>query len=395
MKKKVNLSTILQVILGMLAGGSIGFILPAFIFKKVTNRPTGYGVLIVLTFIIIYYASVIIHELTHFITFAAYGTEMKLLVMGPFIFIKSNEKWKFKLKFTAAFALGGIAMPNLEVIDSDEKFERYRRVFAKVLIAAPLANVAVNIIVIIASVIGYKYTQVEVWKNYILFAAIMTTIISLFINISSLIKNDLVIGDYRAYYEVLKKRDFSFVCFYQYLMISNKYKAEDKKYLIDNISTYLEASLNNKSFNTYAIGTVDNMLNDYLLGKIEELPPVVKEYIEFASENCEELLKAYPSPEHPLILLHHIVLYYSSDQYTKDRAVQLYYKLTAIINHKTKVLQYYNLRSRHILGFEDNFSFISDKKNIRTSSLYELMSMFDWYYSDEMQLLERFSENKL
>lgn len=385
--KKFDLNIVLQVIIGFIFGGGFGFILVLFIEKGVSNMDLGYKVLMFISFIVIYYGSVMIHELTHFVTFVAYGTEMRLLIMGPFIFIKKNNKWKFNFKFTRVFALGGIAMPNLGVIDNDEKFEKLRKAFARVLIAAPLSNIILNIIVIIAATIGYKYATTEVWKNYILFIAVSTTFVSLFINLTSLIKNDLVIGDYRAYYEVLKKRDFAFVCFYQYLMISDKYEEEHKKYLIENVSIYLEAQLNNKSFNTYAIGILDNIINDYLLGKLEELPNVVKEYIDFAFANCEDLLKAYTNPEHPLILLHHIVLYYSIEDCSKLKAVELYNKITSLIKHKTKVLGYYNLRSRHVLRFEDNLKFLSQKKNIRTSSLFELFSMFDWYYSDEMKML--------
>ena len=389
-RKKVNLNTILQICLGLILGAGIGYIFAISTGKKILNKPSGYGVLLVITFMVIYYGSVIIHELTHFITFVAYGIKMRLLVVGPFIFIKRNNKWKFILKFTGVFALGGIAMPNLDVIDNDEKFERYRNIFAKVLIAAPLSNVVLNIIVIIASVISYRFTQSELWKSYILFIAVITTFISLFLNLSSLIKNDLVVGDYRAYHEVLKDRDFSFVCFYQYLIISDKYKEKDKKYLTENISRYIEAALRNESFNTYVISTVDNILNDYLLEKIEELPEAAKQYIDFASENCEELLKAYPNPEHPLILLHHIVLYYTMEESAEERAVELYNKVTSVIKHNTKVLKYYDLRSKHVLGLEDNLKFISERKNIRTSSLYELFNLFDWYYSDEMKMLERF-----
>ena len=386
-RKKINLSTVLQVIIGMILGAGFGFILASFMYKGVSNKPLGYKALLLISFIVIYYGSVIIHECTHFATFVAYETEMRLLVMGPFIFIKKNNKWKFKFKFTGAFAFGGIAMPNLDVIDNNEKFERFRKAFAKVLIAAPLSNIIMNIIVIIVAAIGYKYATTEFSKNYIFFVAISTTFVSLFISLSSLIKNDLVIGDYRAYYEVLKKKEFAYVCFYQYLMISDKYEAKDKSYLIENVSLYIEVELNKRSYNTYVIGTVDNILNDYLLGKIAELPNVVKEYIDFASANCEELLNAYINTEHPLILLHHIVQYYNTEEATKLRAVELYNKITLIVKHKTKVLKYYNLRSRHILGFEDNIKFLSDKKNIRTSSLFELFRMFDWYYNDEMKAL--------
>ena len=386
-RKKVKFNTILQLAVGAVLGAGIGY---ALITAMSNKKPAGYGTLLLLSFIIIYYFSVIIHELTHFISFKVHGTEMRLLVMGPFVFIKANNKWKFKFKFIEVFALGGIAMPNIDVIDSDEKFERYRRSFAKVLIAAPLSNVVLNIIVVATSVVCYKYVQSELWKSYIVFVAEITTIISLFLNLSSFIKNDLAVGDYRAYSEVLKDRDFSYVCFYQYLMISDKYTIEDKKYLTENILAYLEKSLNDKSFNNYVIAAVDNMVNDYLSGKIKEIPEIAKGYIEFASENCEELLKVYPNPENPLILLHHIVLYYSMEESSKQKAIGLYNKIISMISHNTKVLKYYDLRSRYVLGFEGNLEFISNKKNIKTSSLYELFSLFDWYYNDEMKILERF-----
>jgi hypothetical protein len=123
---------------------------------------------------------------------------------------------------------------------------------------------------------------------------------------------------------------------------------------------------------------------------VEEFSQVIEKYIDFVVKKCEDLLKAFLIKEHPLILLHHMVLYYSGKGGYKDRAMDLYNKIITLASHKTKVLKYYDLRSRHILGIEDNLKFITEKKNIRSSSLYELWKMFSWYYEDEIKMLENF-----
>lgn len=393
-KNKLDLNKVVQIAMGAVFGGVIGFFVTRFIDKGPYNKPNGYGFILIFSFIAVYYLSVIIHELTHFLTFRAYGTEMRLLIMGPFIFNKIDDKWRFKFKFTGAFFMGGIAMPNLEVIDNEEKFERFRKVFARVLIAAPLSNLILNLIVIAATVVLNKNVQSEVWRNYISFIAIGATFISLFLNLSSFIKNDLVIGDYRAYFEVLKERDFAYICIYQYLVISSKYLVDDKKYIMQNICMLLENALEKKSFNNYIIGIVDNMLNDYLTGKIEELPETGKKYVDFTVDNCDELLEAYVNMELPLVFVHKIILYFSLEEASKAKALELYNKITLLVKHKTKVLKYYDLRSRHALGLENTLEYISHMENMKTSSLYELWRMFQWYYSDELKILNRIGSGK-
>lgn len=347
---------------------------------------THFYIILVLT----YYIAITIHELIHFIVFKINKINMRGLIIGPFIFIKMNNKWKFNFKITKIFFAGGIAIPDIDIIENIKDLNKFRNSFAKALIAAPVGNILFNILFILITIITKVSTQNEILNSYMLTILILLSIITLAITISCLIKNEFIIGDYQAYFEIKKDFNFALIQAYQYIMFSTKYITYDsRKYLMDKLNDYHELSTINHIVNSNIISSVDNILYDYLTGKIDILPKGTIDYINFSIANYKLIYDTLKQKEVPSIFLHHIVLYLALNKETKHNATEFYSYISTIIKINTPVIKYYDMRTNHLLGLQNNIDYLSNRVNIKTSSLYELLSLFEGYYEDEYYLYNK------
>ncbi|MGL5316480.1 MAG: site-2 protease family protein, partial [Peptostreptococcaceae bacterium] len=120
------------ILLSYLFGYTVSYLMESLIgYSKIGAHIITFCTIFLLT----YYVAVAVHELTHFIVFRINKIEMRGLIIGPFIFIKTNDKWRFKFKVTKIFFAGGIAIPDIDIIENNEGFNNFRRSFAKALIA--------------------------------------------------------------------------------------------------------------------------------------------------------------------------------------------------------------------------------------------------------------------
>ena len=385
--KKIKLLKLFPFIVSGLLG-----IIMSFIFGYlISNLNIELNIIeICILFIVTYYFAVAVHELTHFAVFKINKIDMRCLVIGPFIFLNTNNKWVFKFKFTKLFFAGGIAIPDIDVIQDDKDLSRFREGFAKALISAPIVSIILNLLFAILTFISLDNVSNDVFNKYMLIILILLSLITLLITISSMIKNEIAIGDYQAYFSTKKDIDFVVINLYQYIMFSTKYTTfESRKYLIAFLDEYFQVSYENKVVNLYLISCIDNMLHDYLTDKIDYLPKGAIQYINFSIENYKLIYDNLKQKEVPSIYFHNLVLYLSLNKNTKYYASEFYSNIHRVINISSPVIKYYNLRTTHLLGLENNSDYICDKYNIKTSSLYELLSLFEWYYDNEYYLCNK------
>ncbi|MGL5313639.1 MAG: hypothetical protein ACRC92_10365, partial [Peptostreptococcaceae bacterium] len=301
-----------------------------------------------------------------------------------------NDKWRFKFKVTKIFFAGGIAIPDIDIIENNEGFNNFRRSFAKALIAAPIGSIIFNIAFLFITIVTKLLLHNKMLNGYMLVILINLSIITLMITLSSLMKNEIAIGDYQAYFLTKKNTNFVLINLYQYIIFSTKYtKLESRSYLIDNLDKYFKDCTLTRIIDLYLISSVDNILYDYLTGKIDILPEGAKDYINFSIENYSLICKSLKQKEVPSIFLHHIVLYLALNKETRHYATEFYSNISRIIKINTPILKYYDLRTNHLLGLQNNVDYLSDRTNIKTSSLYELLSLFEGYYDDEHYLYNK------
>ena len=109
--------------------------------NKFDSVPIMVSLLIILgTFIL----SVAVHELGHGISFLRSGMGFRALLITIFGFIKENGGIKFK--FISMKNLGGIAVPELKSINSEEEFIFYKNAFSKALIMGPLSSIILGLL---------------------------------------------------------------------------------------------------------------------------------------------------------------------------------------------------------------------------------------------------------
>lgn len=387
--KKINFKKYTPYILGGLFGGAIGFSFAFFDDKN--NIISNINIFeLCLFFLLAYYVAVVVHELTHFIVFKINKINMRALLIGPLIFIKKDSKWTFKFKFTKIFSAGGIAIPDIDIISNEKDFVTFRNGFSKALIAAPIASIIFNIVFALLTFIFKSLFNSPIINHYMNIFLIMLSLATLLITISSMMKNEIAIGDYQAYFAAKKDRNFVLLNLYQYIMFSTKYNTmESKSFLIENLDKYFEEASKSKLIDLYLLSSVDNILYDYLTDKIDSIPQGAKNYIDFTMDNLDLIYDKLKQKEVPSIFLHHIVFYLAFIKDNKVDAIEFYSKISRKIKVDTPILKYYDLRANHLLGLQNNFSYISDKTNIKTSSLYELLSLFDNYYEDEYSLYDK------
>ncbi len=387
-KKKYTLGGILSIIGGM----AIGFVATATNFRffnvisdEYTSLPLWGNILVI---IIMYFFSVAVHELTHFITFIKNGVKMRALIIGFLCFLYDGEKWRLKLKYNNVTSIGGIAIPNLGVIKDEEEIKKLQQGFARAIISAPIASIILGITYPIIFIPIMHSVQSVILKSIIYTSVVTVIIAAIIITLSSFAKSELAYGDFPAYKESKNNRFFILVQLYQYAIFSTKHDEvrRNNTYLKEVIVEELERKYMDKATDIFTLGVIDTLIVEYLVGIIDSIPKVVQDYVEYFTENYD-ILTSKKSIENCKILGFHIV-YLLESQGEREKALSLYDKLRENAP-ESHVMEYYKKQTATLLRLEDHREFLRDKSNIKTSSAFSLWNIFEGYYVDDMKLNSR------
>ncbi|MFP4661102.1 MAG: M50 family metallopeptidase [Halanaerobiales bacterium] len=375
----------------ILIGGISGFFAGYFFTNYELSIPAEYTALPfyieIMIFIFTYIIAVLAHELGHFFVFIRNGIKMRALFVTLFIFKKEDEKWKFRINPNSITASGGIAIPDLEVVEDSDEFKRLQKAYAKVMLAGPLTSIFFCIVVLLITVPIFLTISSVIIKSVLFMFSASIVVITLFIIISSLLKTEMVVGDFPAY-KIAKNDNFLVAMqLYQYAMFSTDYEdvRRNNDYLRSLIVEGLYEKLEKEDIHVYTMNIIDTLIVEYLSGVIDSLPEAVDEYVDFLIDN-NEAFEVVKTSEYARILWFHIIrlLYEKRDQ--KEKAVELFYRIKGMIDEKSSINKYLTKQAEHLLGIDDNSDFLKDKKNINLSSADSLYKNFEGYYSDEIKL---------
>ncbi|GGM24114.1 hypothetical protein GCM10011351_07340 [Paraliobacillus quinghaiensis] len=385
MKKTLTIFLISAII-----GGFVGFLAASIslsidIPSKFTGLSTAANIFII---ICTYLLAVSFHELGHAYSFSRNGINMRAVLIIFFLFIKEKGRWQIRFRPNNVTALGGIAVPDLEPVRNESELIKMQSGYAKALIAGPIASVILWCIVTLSSILIILNTS-NVTLSSVLFTVIISlTFITLFFLVTSLIKNEIVIGDFPAYKLAKKNRFFVAMQVYQYALFSSKHEQvtnENSHFLRNFLINGLQEKLGKQDTHIYTIALVDNFITEYFSGRLNELPQVVWDYADFLWRNPEELSKLKKSEVALSIYFHLLRLMYTKED-SKEKALELYMNLKEEVKPKTPMRKYLFKQTDHAFGIADNSDFLLNKENICISPAHGIWKNFEGYYVDEMEI---------
>lgn len=384
MKEKIVKS--LVIIFSIILGGAVGFFIAYnkdnnVIPKEYTGNPI---LLNIFLFLLVFFISIALHELAHFFTFIKNGIKMRGLIILGLTFIKKNGKWKFSFRWQLLNMLGGIAIPSLHKIDNDKEYEKVRIAMANSIIAAPIVNILIGVASLLIGIPLMKYSPTYL-KPTMAILVVFFIIISILTTISCLVKNDIVIGDFPAYKLFKNDEFFSIVQIYQYITLAENGRElrKDNIFLREKLIFQLEKMYDKKDTSMFVISSLDMLIQEYLIGVINEIPEVVIKYSNYFIKNKDSLNKDEKHEWKNIFLIH--LLYLLNELEKKEEAKNLYRMLLERLPNN-EVYNYYRKQIKHVLKIEDNSEFLKEKKNIKANTLYFLWSLLDLYYEDELKL---------
>lgn len=382
-KKKISFANIMYIIIGVVTGFSIGILSNRIkMIGGFVSPPFWILVLIITT---TYFLSVTFHEFGHAIAFKMNKIKMRAIIFMNFMLIKENGKWKFKIIRNSS--LGGIAIPEISNIKDEKEFVLKQKGFSTALIAGPVSSILTWFIFTTIGLIILKITSNSYIKSGIIISLTSLCVITFIILATSLIKNDMVVGDFPAYKIAKTDRYFTAMQLYQYgYFSSNPEKArEENIFLRKLIIEELNKKYKNQHTDWYTLGMIDMIMVEYLAGFLEELPEVVDDYINLIL-NRPDILKDLRVNQSKEIMYFHLIIFLYKNEETKEKAIELYEDIKNTIKPNTPKRKYLFKQIEHILKIADNKEFLMNEKNIVTSDINFIFKHFPGFFMDEIKL---------
>ncbi len=212
---------------------------------------------------ILYYFSVIIHELGHFITIKMMGLKLKLFVAGPLIYIVNQRESRVKIRRFGTLIMGGCVLPQINNILFDKlELDSLNNKYIKILYGGIFATFLMVLISMI---------------SIILKVGILNSLSVLIINWAILINvfniDNNVYGDF-VLINLLKKRSEMII-----FVLLNNYCAEYplNKFLVEQAEEVATKFLSKSKFNELSLALIDRIVNISII-KHEKLNSEFLEY---------------------------------------------------------------------------------------------------------------------
>lgn len=386
---KKFLKFLLSILLPGLIGGLMGvclIILTEYLTQSASLVTPGWLLLI---FILSLFIMVAIHECFHLIGFLIRKVPCQVLFISPILFQKREGRWSVRLKLTKLFFIGGIVVPELPEIKSEADMDDFtnRLIFAVLL--APLSNVVIMVLL---------------WAFFLMFGAALSplafdiflviTLCSTFSGVllvaSCFTKNDTVIGDLRIH-AIRSDKPLLIGILQQYASFSPAYPKECLLFLKQQATPLFEEA--QPPYSGALCELVATNARSFLLKK-DELDPNFERIANEVNDALPSFVKSV-ARENAFILTNILLYYKALCQDDREGAVQLFDRIYGIFPPKSKVEKYYYQRGLLVCGLEDTREYLARTRNIASSSAYEFLTFFDFYYSEEAALNHLMAENYL
>lgn len=330
----------------------IGITVASLIYNSDVYSPWWAHVLVVIGAILL---TLTIHELTHAIAFSILGIKIKAIYILIFMFIRKQKFFTIKINPRLIVLLGGLVVPLLPPVKSDEELEELSKKIAKSLIAAPIASIVFGFLWVLAFILILIFSSSMTFITLSITASFVILILTLLVIIASSAGTDQIAGDFVAYERVLNNKDYQFQVVDSYLNFNKPAQLESKAYLDQHKRNYLKTRYLGTSLDT--LSYVTDYIDDVLFKKGK------RDYIIEQRIFKMSYFKLEQSNEGITTLFMILYLYFISGE--KEEAFSLLNRLEKNTNDKIdkKHLDYEIKRAHHLLGLEDNTEFLLDSKN--------------------------------
>ena len=320
---------------------------------------------------VVFYVTLTMHELGHLIAFRIQGVKIRALYLTIFVFYKNDKGWHFTIKPKLWVLFGGMVIPDLPQIKSDEDMDHITHVFARSLIAAPYVTISVMILSVMSFLLVWIFGSGSFCFGLLTIFMMYTVLLSSLYIYTFKLNTKHLYGDFVAYKKIKEDPLFRFAEIYQYQSFSLDVD-DNVTYLYEHAKRLIE-SQDKLKHHLFMIMT----LMAYLEGVMHhELSP---------STIIDEKLSTLPvrslaSTEEGLTLLYMLAEYH----YHQQRVDIAYAFVEKAQKHAGKKLpellkNYLYKRTEHVLHIAYHDAFLSLDENLYIGQAWLFEAIEDPY----------------
>lgn len=324
-----------------------------------------------------FYLTLSLHELGHFFAFIFQGVKTRAIYITIFIFYKTEKGWRFTINPKLWVLFGGLVVPDIALIKTEEDYQKIVKAFTKSLMTGPVVTIITLIMSWMMTFVFILWTEAYLMMGILMVNTIFITLLSTLYIYTFKLSNPMFYGDFVAHKKMIEDPIFQVVQINQYTMFSLNEHHETNRFLFEKVKELiLSTDINQSLFHTM-------LLSSYLENIIYmgyDIDPVIHEKIKKIS------VVPYLRTEQGFMLAHHMVYYHYM---TKD--VNLSYAMLNQIYQRSypkldeKLVTYMKKKSYHLLHIENYETFLSEKDNIYMGMSWLFDRLVDPYENIEDQ----------
>lgn len=371
-----DMKTFIKVIRFISISLFIGFIMAFSVYQGYTQKIASglreyafFGVFFL--FILVFYVTLTLHELGHFLAFYVQGIKLRAIYLTMFVFHKTKTGWRFTIRPRLWILFGGLVVPDLEPITDEETYHKTVNRFSKALLAAPIVTIVFAVLILIIFMAMLVFSVDPFWIGTMVYVTLFTVLLSGLYTYTFFLSNNVFFGDFIAYRKMKEDSLFQLIEINQYMMFSLHEQDEGQDFLFSKIKAELsETKLDASVFHAL-------LINLYLEGVIyggQEHDEAIDRKI------LNQSIRPYMRNEQGIETAHALACYH----YFKKNPAKAY-ELLDLIREKSgkhipeKLKDYLIRRSEHIMNLKDHASFLSNRENVHIGHFWIFESLIDPY----------------
>jgi len=318
-----------------------------------------------------FYFTLALHELGHFISFYVQGIKLRALYLTIFVFRKTEKGWSFIIKPKLWILFGGLVVPDLGDIETEEDYDHVSKAFSNSLMTAPIVTITILFLSLVTTVLLVLYSTRYGLIGIFLLNTIFITLLSILYIYTFTLSNPMFYGDFVAYKKMKEDEIFRLAQISQYTMFSLKDSLNTSIFLWNKARDLIKRTdLNSSLFHTM-------LLSSYLEGIIHMEQPIDEEVdLKISKLHIGNYLRS----EQGLVVAYDIAYYHYIKKDVK-KAYQLFEDIQTRPFKKIepKMIDYMKKKSMHVMHIEDQTEFLNHKDNLYIGMSWLFDSLFDPY----------------
>ena len=324
----------------------------------------------------VFYVTLIVHELTHMIAFLVTGTKAKAIYITGFVFMKKNNKWKFKF-IPKMFALfGGLVVPDIGEIKNENEYQKVTKSFSISLISAPIASLVFGLLTFIAWLLLLFLTNAVVFIAIITIFMIFTTLFTILYTLASLVATNQAVGDFPAYKRMKSIDLFQISILSQYLLFSSNLSEETESFIFDKSNEIIIKQ------NDFYNQNIQSLLISYIDGIVFEEKPRIDEIDKIIEKLNDTRLLSTEAGK----LLYFSKLYFLYALVDSTKAISNFRNREESIS-KMQDVKYQYHKTLHIMNISDESEYLNNKENVSVGKMSFVFEPLIDYFEEEQKTI--------